>query len=155
MLWRTLIGEFPWSPWLKAPRTGTTCTLTWIAHIHAHTLHQHSYNHMVQSASSAIIFQCMLGFLCPPNSDMDYRIFNVHTLIILVCAFIYIHRSWAHWHRVRTTFLTQKNSQIFLVLLTGFKPLAFGSWVRRSTNSATQSFYSAMSLTWQPHGASQ
>ena len=29
--------QFPWSPWLKAPRTGATRTLTWIAHIQSHT----------------------------------------------------------------------------------------------------------------------
>ena len=28
--------------------------LTWIAGIHSHTLHQHSHNHVVASASSAI-----------------------------------------------------------------------------------------------------
>ena len=34
-----------WSPWHKAPRTGTTCTLTWIEHIHTHThLHEHQLN---------------------------------------------------------------------------------------------------------------
>ena len=41
-------------------------TLTWIARIHSHTLHQHSYNHVVRSASSAIIFQCMLGLFMFP-----------------------------------------------------------------------------------------
>ena len=34
------------------------------------------YNHLVQSASSAISFQC---FRNPRNSDMDYRIFIVRT----------------------------------------------------------------------------
>ena len=29
--------QFPWSAWLKAPRTGATRTLAWIAHIHSHT----------------------------------------------------------------------------------------------------------------------
>ena len=39
----------------KAPQTDTTCTLSWIACIHSHTdLHQHSYSHVVRSASSAI-----------------------------------------------------------------------------------------------------
>ena len=47
--------QFPWSPWLKVPQTGSTRTLTWIARIHSHTLDQHSYNHMVRSANSAII----------------------------------------------------------------------------------------------------
>ena len=34
----------------------------------------------------------------------------------------YAHRGWAHWQRVSTTFLTRKNSQMFLVLLTEFEP---------------------------------
>ena len=29
--------QFQWSPWLKAPRTGATHTLMWIARIHSHT----------------------------------------------------------------------------------------------------------------------
>ena len=43
-------------PWLKAPRTGATRTLTRIARIHSLTthLHQHNNNHVVRSASSAI-----------------------------------------------------------------------------------------------------
>ena len=31
------MARFQWSPWLKAPRTGATRTLTWIARIHSHT----------------------------------------------------------------------------------------------------------------------
>ena len=34
---------------------------------------------------------------------------------------VYTHGGWAHWLRVGTTFLTLKNSQLLLVLLTGFK----------------------------------
>ena len=30
-------AQFPWSPWSKAPRTGATRTLTWIASIDLHT----------------------------------------------------------------------------------------------------------------------
>ena len=30
--------QFPWSPWLKAPQTGATRTLAWIAHIHSGAL---------------------------------------------------------------------------------------------------------------------
>ena len=48
----------------------------------------------------------------------------------------YTHGSRAHWQRVSTTFLTQKKSQIFLVLLTGFEPRSFGFWVWHSTNWA-------------------
>ena len=36
-------------------------------------------------------------------------------------------------------FDSEKLLQIFLVLMTGFKPGSFGSWVRRSTNWATPS----------------
>ena len=35
--------------------------------IHSHTLHQPSYNHVVRSTSSAIIFQCMLGLRVSVN----------------------------------------------------------------------------------------
>ena len=45
----------------------------------------------------------------------------------------YTHEGWAHRQRVSTTFLTRKNSQIFLVLLAGFEPRSIGSRVRRST----------------------
>ena len=54
-------------------------------------------------------------------------------MIIFVCA--YTHRGWTHRQRV-STFLTKRTSQIFLVLLTGFQPRAFGSSVWRSTNWA-------------------
>ena len=40
---------------------------------------------------------------------------------------------------VSTTFLTQKSSQFFLVLLMGFKPQSCGSWAQRTTNWATPS----------------
>ena len=58
-------------------------------------------------------------------------------MIILVRA--YTHWGWAHRQRVSTTFLTQKNSQILLVLLMGFKPQSFGPRVWRSTHWATPS----------------
>ena len=38
----------------SAVKAGATRTLTWIANVHSHTLHQHSYNHLMRSASSAI-----------------------------------------------------------------------------------------------------
>ena len=50
---------------------------------HSHTYINTAYNHVVPSASSAIIFQCILGlFSCfrnPPNSDKNHRIFDVRT----------------------------------------------------------------------------
>ena len=74
------------------------CELVQHAHSHGshaftHTLlHQHSYNHVVWSASLAFIFQCMLG-LNPPNSDMDYRIFNMRTWSFLC---VHIHTGVGH-----------------------------------------------------------
>ena len=57
-------------------------------------------------------------------TDMDYSICNVRTVIILIMR-AHTHRGWAHRQRVITTFLIRKNSQIFLVLLTGFEPRSF------------------------------
>ena len=31
------LAQFTWSQWLKAPQTGATHTITWIARIHSHT----------------------------------------------------------------------------------------------------------------------
>ena len=39
----------------------------------------------------------------------------------------YTHRGWAHPQQVSTIFLTRKNAQFFLVLLTGFEPSSFGN----------------------------
>ena len=44
-------------------------------------------------------------------------------VIILVRA--YTHGGWAHRQRISTTFSTQRNSQFFLMLLTGFEPRSF------------------------------
>ena len=61
-------------------------------------------------------------------------------VIILVRAYnICTHRSWEHRQWVCTTFLTQKNSQIFLVLMTGFETQVIESWIWCSTNWATPS----------------
>ena len=54
------------------------------------------------------------------------------------CACIYT-RGLGTPTRVSTTFLTRKNSQVFLVFLTGFEPSSFGSWVWRSTHWTTPS----------------
>ena len=51
-------------------------------HSLTHYLHHHTYNHVVRSASSAIFVNACWVFLCfrnPPDSDMDYRVFNVRT----------------------------------------------------------------------------
>ena len=86
--------------------------------------------------SASWLFSC---FHNPPISVMDYRVFNVCTWLFLC---VRLHTGgWAHRWRVSTTFLTWKNSHIFLVLLTqaGFKPAIFGSQIQSSTNWATPS----------------
>ena len=58
----------------------------------------------------------------------------------------YTHRGWAHRQRVRTNFLTRKNSKLFsVVLLTGFEPSTFGSPVQRSNHWANPSPCGVMS----------
>ena len=56
------------------------------------------------------VFSC---FRNPPNSDMDYRIFNRSTCSFLCDA--YSHRGWAHRQQASTTFLTWKNSDKFFL----------------------------------------
>ena len=70
---------------------------------------------------------------------MDRRIFNVHTWSFLSMR---IHTGDGHTDESAQQFWLEKkkNSQICLVLLTGFEPWVFGSpRVRRSTNWATPS----------------
>ena len=73
----------------------------------------------------------------PPNSDMDYKMFIMRTW-----SFLYMNiYTWG----LGTQTMSQHNifdwkiSQIFLVLLMGFKSRVFGSRVRSSTNWATPS----------------
>ena len=49
------------------------------------------------------VFSCLLN---PPNSDMDYRIFNTAYVIILMGA--YTPRGWTHRQQIRATFLLGK-----------------------------------------------
>ena len=68
-------------------------------------------------ASACWVFLC---FCNTPNSDMDYRIFNMHIYVIILMR-AYTHRDWAHRQWVSTTFFdSEKLSQICLVLLRGF-----------------------------------
>ena len=70
----------------------------------------------------------------PPNSDMDYGIFNVCTFL---CVRIYM--GVGHTDNESAHFDSEKLTN-FLVLQTGFEPLvmeSIGSRGRRSTNSAT------------------
>ena len=62
----------------------------------------------VQDKCMLVIFMC---FHNPPNSDMDYRIFNVRACIVFRMR-VYTHGGWEHRQRISTTFLTRKNSQI-------------------------------------------
>ena len=74
------------------------------------------------------VFSC---FRNPPNSDIDYRIFNVRTWSLL-CVRIHagvLDTSAAIQHNI---FDSEKLSQIFLVLMMGFEPRVFVSRVRRS-----------------------
>ena len=66
---------------------------------------------------------------------MDYRIFNVRMWSFL-CVHI-THGGWSHRQQL-STFFSQKNSQMFLVLRVGFELWVFWSWVWCSTNWATQ-----------------
>ena len=81
------------------------------SHAVTHTLHQHSYNHVVRSSGSAIIFQCMLG-RNPPNSDMDYRIFNMR-----MCSFLClrIHTGVGHIDSESTQHILTRKAHNFCV----------------------------------------
>ena len=76
------------------------------------------------------VFSC---FRNAPNSDMHYRIFHVHTWSFLCMR---IHGGWAHRRRVSTAFLTQKNSQIFLVFLMGFEHQSIPKYTAKATNES-------------------
>ena len=83
-----------------------------------------------------IIFPLCVVFPCfrnPPNCDMDYRIFNVHTFLC-----VRIHTGVGHTgNKSAQHFDSEKLSQICLVLWTGFEPLvmeSIGFRGRRSTN---------------------
>ena len=106
-------------------------------------LQQHSYNHVVRSARSAIACQCMLGF---------FRVSVIHRTLTLAtgslscvrdhsCDCVYtrgLDIPTASQHNISDG----KKSQVVLVLLTGFEPRSFGSRVRRSTKPATLSHVS-------------
>ena len=91
-----------------------------------HLLYRSTFNLLSVKCMLRRIFSC---FRNPPNSDMDYRSFSVCTWSLL---YVGIHTGgWVHQRqRVSTTYLTRKNSLFFfIVLLTGFEPRSFGSWV--------------------------
>ena len=81
--------------------------------------------------SACWVFSC---FRNPPNSDMDYRIFNVRTWPFLS---VHMHTGgWAHRHRVSTTFLTRKNSISFSCAPDRIQTWVMECEVRCSTNWA-------------------
>ena len=84
-------------------------------------------------SSACWLFSC---FHNPPNSDMDYRIFNI---IYNMVFHMRTYRGWAHRQWVGTTFLTWKNSAFFLCSWWGFEPSTLGSPVQHSNHWANLS----------------
>ena len=106
---------------------------------HGHHGSKHAFTHTLtttqlqpttwcEATAQLLFFSACSLFSCfrnPPNSDLDYRIFIVRTWSFLC---VRVHTGgWAHRQRVSTIYLTRKNSQMFIVLLTGFEPSSFGS----------------------------
>ena len=88
----------------------------------------------VSKESACWVFSC---FRNPPNSGMDYRIFHVCMWSFLCMR---MHTGVGHTDSESAQhFDSEKLSQIFLVLLTGFEPWVIRSWVRRSANWASLS----------------
>ena len=108
--------QFPWSPWLKVPPTGATLTLTWIAHIHSHTYKVTStVTTKLCEAPAQLLFSACWVFSCfrnPPNFDMDYRIFIMHTWSFL-CARVHT-GGWPHQQQVGSTFWLGKTHKFWV-----------------------------------------
>ena len=77
------------------------------------------------------------SFRNPPNSDVDYRIFNVSILLRA-----YTHGVWAHRQRVSTGHFLNKIElrRKWVKFRTGVRTTGHESGVRRSTNCATPSY---------------
>ena len=73
-----------------------------------------------------VVFSC---FRNPPNSDMDYRIFNVRTFLC-----VRTHTGVGHTDESAQHFDSEELSPILFVLRTGFEPLVIGSRGRRHHN---------------------
>ena len=90
---------------------------------------------LLSLTSACWVFSC---FRNPPNTNMNYRIFNVCTWSFL-CVRIHTGVRHTSWQWVSTTFLTRNNTHTFFIeLLMGFRSLDLR--VRRSTNWATLSW---------------
>ena len=115
MLRKTLIG-------VVAMVTMVQSAANW-RNTHTHTGRTHLLTHFTSTQlqprdakrqlsynlfSACWVFSC---FRNPPNSEMEYGIFNVRTCSFMCCA--YTHGGWAHRQRVSTICLTRKNSQLF------------------------------------------
>ena len=77
-----------------------------------------------QYGATQFLFLCAV-FSCfrnPPNSDMDYRIFNVHTFLC-----VRIHSGVGNTDESAQRFDRKKLSQICLVLRAGLEPLVMES----------------------------
>ena len=118
-----------------------------------HTLHQHSYNHVVRSARSAITFQWMLGlFVCVSviHRTLTWTTWSWTYVRDLSYACVYTRGlGWANQQRVSTTFFVSEKLTICIVLLTGFEPSSFGPGVRRSTNWATPPALSHLKIGYE------
>ena len=84
--------------------------------------------------------KCMLAlFMFPSATKLLHGLQDLERAYVIIFMRVTTHRGWAHQQRV-STFLTRKNShKFFRVLLMGFEPQVFRSWVWRSTNWATPS----------------
>ena len=115
--------------------------------MHTHMDHTHLLTHSntvttrwCEAPAQLLHFSACWFFSCFHNpSELWHGIQDLYHAYMIILVRAYTHGGWAHRQWVSTTFLTQKNSQIFLVLLTGFEPRSFGSRVQRSTNWATPS----------------
>ena len=68
-------------------------TLTWVARIHSHTLHQHSYNdHGCGKCQLSYYFSVHAGFFLVPKSTECYR--DVNLILCWVFRVSVIHRAW-------------------------------------------------------------
>ena len=131
------------NPIIPRKRQCFTHTHTYTMSAHTHTCacaHMCTCIHMDAPMQCTGDLGCFPLFLCavfsclrnPPHSDIDYRIFNVHTWSF---SCVRIHTG--------QHFDSEKLSKTFLVLQTGFEPLlmkSIGSWGWCSTNWATMSY---------------
>ena len=98
-----------------------------------HWLYRSTFILLSGPQSVSWVFSC---FRNPPKSDMSYRIFNVRMWSFL-CVRIHTRGLSTQTASQHNIFDSEKLNNKNIVLLTGFEPQSFASWVRRSTNWAT------------------